>query len=329
MIYLRPGAVALSVVIAVHLLAAAAFAGDLAPGSQAQVSNTGGWGLRLREGPGTNYPILITMGEGQAVDVLEGPTTDPDGIAWYRIAVGDLTGWSAADYLAPSTSPVDVRGIRAAGHAQVSNTGGSGLRIRSLPGTDQAVLAIMPEGQDVAVVGGPALGSSGILWYQVQWNGATGWSMALYLARSSPLPKTAPTPNAVGTAPPASPDLGQRIVAVAKQYLGSPYRFGGNSPETGFDCSGLVQFVVSQVGIPVGRDVTAQYQSGTEVQLDQLVPGDLVFFQNTYIPGLSHVGIYTGDGKFIHANDETTGVIESLLQDEYWAQRWYGARRLP
>ncbi len=313
------------VILAVHVAAPAA-AGSLEPGTQAKVSGTEGWGLRLREGPGTDQKVLITMPEGQVVDVLDGTSTDADGTTWYRVAVGDLTGWSSGSYLVPTDTAVDARGLRAAGKAVVANTGGSGLRLRAGPSLGDAILAVMPENDTAAIAGGPVLDGSGIAWYQISWQGLTGWSMGLYLWHRT-TPEAQPSTGSVGNAPPSPSELGSQIVAVAQGLLGRPYRFGGSSPDTGFDCSGFVQYVLRQVGISVGRDAPAQYQYGAEVPPDQLVPGDLVFFQNTYMPGLSHVGIYVGDRKFIHANNEATGVIISNLDDDYWASRWYGARR--
>lgn len=322
-------AVAAVIMLALQLSAAVAAAGNLEPGTQAKVTGTAGWGLRLREGPATDRAILITMPEGQAVDVLEGPSADAEGSTWYKVAIGDLVGWSSGTYLTSNDVGVDVRGLRAAGRAVVSNTGGSGLRLRSGPGLSESILAVMPEGDAVAVTGGPALDASGTAWYQIVWHDTVGWSMGLYLWRqASSQDPVAPTPGAVGTRPPEPSLLGDRIVAVAQRYLGSPYRFGGSSPDAGFDCSGFVQYVLRQVGISIGRDAPAQYQYGAEVPREHLVPGDLVFFQNTYMPGLSHVGIYVGNGQFIHANDEATGVILSSLDDIYWAPRWYGAKRL-
>ena len=78
----------------------------------------------------------------------------------------------------------------------------------------------------------------------------------------------------------------------------------------------------------IGAGTWSQSFSGAPVAYGDLRPGDLVFFQNTFTWGLSHVGIYIGDGKFIHAENETTGVVISSLTSTYYATRWYGARRI-
>jgi LysM repeat protein len=140
------------------------------------------------------------------------------------------------------------------------------------------------------------------------------------------VPKPAPVP-APAPPPPVGGLDGAGIVANAIQYLGHRYVFGGTSP-TGFDCSGFVYYVHRTSGAPVGRGMWQQYNGGAHIPLDQLQPGDTVFFANTYMPGLSHNGIYLGDGRFIHASDERSGVTISSLSAGYWASRYVGATRL-
>lgn len=131
---------------------------------------------------------------------------------------------------------------------------------------------------------------------------------------------TGPQPSASPT--PATPD----VVAIARQYLGAPYVFGGTTP-AGFDCSGFIFYVFGRAGRTMQRDIWTQYDSGPHISREQLQPGDLVFFQNTYVDGLSHNGIYVGNGQFINAVDEDSGVAVSRLSSPYWAERWYGATR--
>ncbi|MFN0073851.1 MAG: LysM peptidoglycan-binding domain-containing protein [Chloroflexota bacterium] len=126
---------------------------------------------------------------------------------------------------------------------------------------------------------------------------------------------------------PPGNDKGQLIANTAMKYLGSRYVFGGTAP-TGFDCSGFAYFVHKNAGIPVGRTLWQQFNSGPRVAKSQLQVGDEVFFANTYMPGLSHAGIFIGDGKFVHANNERTGVVISRLDDDYWASRFVGAARI-
>lgn len=142
-----------------------------------------------------------------------------------------------------------------------------------------------------------------------------------------------PAPPAAKPAPAAPPAplggaLGQRIVAEALKYNGYRYTWGGSSPSTGFDCSGLVWYVHQQAGASISRGLWGQYNAGAKVARGDLQAGDIVFFQNTYMPGLSHNGIYIGNGQFINAVDESTGVVISRLDNPYWVERWFGATRV-
>lgn len=110
------------------------------------------------------------------------------------------------------------------------------------------------------------------------------------------------------------------------KYVGYRYRFGGASP-SGFDCSGFVYYVVNKSGGSVGRTIPYQINSGTRISRADLQPGDLLFFSNTYKRGLSHAGIYIGNGKFIHAENERTGVMISSLNTSYWLAHYTGATR--
>jgi cell wall-associated NlpC family hydrolase len=114
----------------------------------------------------------------------------------------------------------------------------------------------------------------------------------------------------------------------ALSHIGVPYRFGGNSPEAGFDCSGLVQYVYGRgAGVALPRNTQSLSEVGAPVAPDALEPGDLVFFDTLRRP-YSHVGIYLGDYRFIHA-PTTGGQVELVdLRDRYWQTRFNGARRL-
>lgn len=135
----------------------------------------------------------------------------------------------------------------------------------------------------------------------------------------------APRPD---SAPDRHAGRGQLLARTALAFRGVPYRWGGRSPRSGFDCSGLVQAVYGKWGILLPRVARAQYKMGMPVKSDKLLPGDLVFFKNTYRRGLSHVGIYVGDGFFVHAARTGVGVILSRLDSGYHKQHWAGARRL-
>ena len=128
----------------------------------------------------------------------------------------------------------------------------------------------------------------------------------------------------------AEPQLeaGQAIANFALSYLGYPYVAAGNSPY-GFDCSGFTQFVyINMLGIDIGHGVEGQPSAGYWVDWGNWQPGDLIVFQNTYKAGISHVGIYIGEGQFVHAENEATGVTISSIYSEYYSARYWGAVRL-
>jgi len=124
----------------------------------------------------------------------------------------------------------------------------------------------------------------------------------------------------------SSAEVVRAVPRIALQFRGAPYAFGGAAPE-GFDCSGFVYFVLTRAGVPIERDIWSQYESGEHPDRNQLLAGDLVFFQDTYGTGLSHNGIYVGNGEFIHAANEEAGVAISSLAGSYWESHWLGATR--
>ena len=120
---------------------------------------------------------------------------------------------------------------------------------------------------------------------------------------------------------------GSDIVAKAAQYLGTPYVYGGASP-SGFDCSGLVYYVLKHFGYSPERTPEGLYTQGTYISKSDLQPGDIVFFANTGGSGITHVGIYSGNGEFIHSPNSRSTVSYASLTSGYWADHYYGARRL-
>ena len=127
-----------------------------------------------------------------------------------------------------------------------------------------------------------------------------------------------------------APSTSGRIKSVLQRafaLLGTPYRWGGTSPESGFDCSGLVGYVFRTIGIDLPRVSRSMAQEGTEVaNRDALAEGDLVFFGKR--GRIDHVGIYIGDGKFLHAPRTGRDVTVSSLTTGYWSQKYLQARRI-
>ncbi len=156
-------------------------------------------------------------------------------------------------------------------------------------------------------------------------------------ASTGATPRPFPTPATAATASPvvprvgsgqvaSGPAVGYNVAGTALALRGIRYRNGGADP-TGFDCSGLVQYVYEQNGLAMPRTVTELFRVGREVHGSQFEPGDLVFF-TTLSPGASHVGIAIGGDEFVHAPSSTGEVRVERMSAPYWVTRFVGARRV-
>lgn len=320
-----------------------------AAGDTLQVTGTSGYGLRLRATASADGQVLAIMPEGARPTAAGDPVRDGSGTEWIPVRYEGKDGFAAAAYLvviagdagtgnagpvAQTQNVATTPTIRVGGNVEVVNTDGQGVNVRVGAGYDRPVIAVAAEGTVLRVIGGPQTDGQGITWWQVDYRGQQGWVHGGYVQatdRDVTAPAVTPAQAASETAPagpPPASSVGEQLVATAMQYLGRPYVWGGTTP-AGFDCSGFVYFVVNQVlggGFP--RSLEAQAVSGVYVDPDHLQPGDLVFFQNTYKWGLSHVGIYIGQGRFIHAESYGTGVTISDLWGDYYGPRYYTARRV-
>ena len=126
-------------------------------------------------------------------------------------------------------------------------------------------------------------------------------------------------PNAPGPAP----TRGERAVRHALGTVGTPYRWGGESPDTGFDCSGLVRWAYGRVGIELPHSSYALYDEGRRVPASRLEPGDVLFFE-----GLGHVGLYVGNGRMVHSPETGRNVEVVRLRSTNYGARLIGARRV-
>jgi len=115
-----------------------------------------------------------------------------------------------------------------------------------------------------------------------------------------------------------------KVLNIADSLTGTPYVFAGNTP-AGFDCSGFVKYVFSNAGLDIARKSSNDYFMKDTTVVDNPVPGDVIFFKNTYVEGISHMGIYIGDGQFIHAG--SNGVEVSKLSYDYWASKFVAFKR--
>lgn len=119
----------------------------------------------------------------------------------------------------------------------------------------------------------------------------------------------------------------QAVIKTAKNMLGVKYRYGGTSPSRGFDCSGLVQYSHKSAGLNLPRTTGQQYKASKRVSRKYLKAGDLVFFKTAVSRPISHVGIYLGNNKFIHAPSSGKRVKISSMTEKYWRKRFTGAGR--
>ena len=147
------------------------------------------------------------------------------------------------------------------------------------------------------------------------------------LTRPPEAPQVPVVPGAPATTQPAtSAAPGQRLLGIAESFVGAPYRYGGSSPQAGFDCSGLVLRVHELAGLAVPRTAEAQHAAASPVPEAALQPGDLVFFAARR-GGVDHVGIYAGDGRCVHAPRSGRPVGYDRLDAPWFATRVVGAGR--
>lgn len=182
------------------------------------------------------------------------------------------------------------------------------LNVRSEPSTETKKLGQLSLGTSIEIL------SETDGWYEINFESNTAYICAEYVRIIEVLKD--------------SENVGANIVGYAKEYLGTPYAYGGSSPR-GFDCSGYVQYVMKNFGVEMPRSSTDQYSVGVRVDKSELMPGDLVYFK--YSPSsyrLSHVGIYVGDGNFIHSPVPGQSVKISPLNAGYFSYYYYGATRV-
>lgn len=249
-------------------------------------------GLNLRSSASTDSTVLATLANGTQVDVI---STTADG-CWHEVSYNGVTGYLSGDYL-------KVEEEKVYGQVVVGP-----LNIRTGPGTQYASAGTLSTGAIVEIV--DTVGGVGG-WYETE----DGYVSSDYV-------------TIVDASVVSASANGNAIAQYALQFVGYPYVYGGSSP-SGFDCSGFVRYVCSQKGYSVNRIASAQMDNGTPVSYSQLQPGDLVFFNNgNSSKRATHVGIYIGNGQFVHASTSTTGVIISDMNSAYYTTGFVGARRL-
>ena len=279
--------------------------------------------LRLRSAPNTSSSTLATAKNGECVVVISKSGK------WYKVNYNLQEGYMYADYLEVSSRENAELGC---GIVQAA-----GVNFRSGPSTAHSIVAVSTAGAKCEIIG---LNEG---WYKVIYQGKTCYIRSDFVTLSEvPYENNASTKSPkyfrggtpVSSSVPGSSSgsssinlTGNMILAEAKKYIGSPYRAGGATP-SGFDCSGYVYYVLKQVGYSPARTPEAQFNHGRSVNKSSLQVGDLVFFHGTYADRISHVGIYAGNGQFLHAPNSSSTVSYSDLNSGYWAEHYYGARRI-
>lgn len=289
--------------------------------------------LRLRSEPSATSKLLDTAPKNDCVVVI---SKDGD---WYKVSYNLQEGYMHKDYL-----NVLTRENAELGYGKVK---GSSVNIRSGAGTGYRSVAVASKDSKCYILG---LNNG---WYKVIYNSSIGYIRSDFVdlteipyenQDSSNAPKFYRLGKSTGVAPSAAAlngsaassssntasvgkATGKQILAEAQKYLGTRYVSGGASP-SGFDCSGFVYYVLKQFGYSPYRTPADQYKMGVAVSKGNLQVGDIVFFANTYASGISHVGIYAGDGQFIHSPNSRSTVSYSDLTSGYWANHYYGAQRV-
>lgn len=259
--------------------------------------------LRLRAEGSSEATILATAVKDDVVVVLEAVDEN-----WYRVDYKTIEGYMSTDFLEVSTvADLDL------GYGRVM-TNGASLHVRSGPGISFDEVTTLHSGEVVSLTGI----DSG--WYKISYaDGATGYVSSDYIL---------PCMDASGSRGDneATASLGQQAVEYAMQYLGVPYVWGGNGPKS-FDCSGFSKYVYAHFGYDLNRTASSQLSNGVSVSRSELQPGDLVFFNNRRVSTpVSHVGIYIGNGQFIHASTNSRCVEISNLSGHYLNTYVYARR---
>ena len=280
-----------------------------------------GSGVNLREKATTASNSLKKFSSGEAVTVT-GQNDD-----WYRVSYNGGSAYVSKDYVSGNllqyvskvsseTTAAPVSATTKAEDTYGVVTAGSGLKLRKEASTSAEVLTVLPSGTIVDVE------RAGQDWVSIVTDaGQKGYVSADYLTV-----KTGEKPD--NTTSNTASAKGAAVVAYGKQFIGTPYVWGGTNLNTGVDCSGFVYAVYKNFGITLSRSSASMTSNGVEVSKANLQAGDLVFFNTGGNSSISHVGIYCGDGTYVHSTDgKGNGVTVTNLNSGYSANTYVTARR--
>ena len=251
--------------------------------------------LYLRSAPGGS--VIATLSQGTTVAVTNNSSE------WYKVIVDGKEGYVSGSYLT-GTTDFSV----GSGRITCSST----VNLRSEANTSSSILTSLSNGTAVTITGV----SGG--WYKVSVNGKSGYIKADYITTSVSSSANMASYSGLSAKRTA-------VLDYAAKFLGVPYVYGGSTP-SGFDCSGFTSYVYKNTVCSIERVAQAQFDTTTRVSRDELLPGDLVFFGSSAY-SISHVGIYVGDGQFIHAPHTGDVVKYDSLSGSY-ATRFQGGGRV-
>ena len=269
-------------------------------------------GLNLRKGPSTSYAVIKTLSKGTEVTVVSSSN------GWSKVNVGGVSGYVSSDYLS-STKPSTGS---SSSNESTSNTASTmyttdRLNLRKGAGTSYSVITTLDKGIAVTVH------SSSNGWSKVSVNGMTGYVSSSYLSSTKPSNSSSSTDSSTSSKV-------DKVLNFASQQLGKPYVWGAQGPNS-FDCSGLTYYVYKNAaGITLPRTSVEQSKYGTTVSKSNLKAGDLIFF-DTSGPndgGVSHVGIYVGNGQMIHASSSQKKIVKVSVETSYWNNAFVRAKRV-
>ncbi|MFN0625103.1 enterotoxin EntFM [Bacillus anthracis] len=277
--------------------------------------------LNVRTGPSTSHTVLGSVNKGKTVQVVS-EVQD-----WFKINFNGGTGYVSKDFVTKGGSAVSNQTQQPTtnnntttvqtGGSYVVNTGA--LKVRTGPATYNAVIGGVTNGTVLNVTGA----ENG--WYKINHNGRTGHVSADFVkfVKGGVNNVTNNVQQPVkDVQKPTTGGNTSSIAGFARSLNGSPYRTAGTTP-AGFDCSGFIHYVLNQTGHKGARQTVAGYWS-SKTKTSNPQPGDLVYFQNTYKSGPSHMGVYLGNGQFISAETDATGVRISSVSNSYWSKHLLG-----